>query len=289
MEVGLINIGVDIGGRHTSIGIIDEEKNIIKREDIFYTKETFDIEKLFAKINNFIKENEEQIDSIGIGVPGLANDTYINYACNLPIKDVEVTDYIKTRVPIYVTNDANCATIAEYEIVDKKMYSNYILVTIGTGIGSGIILNENLFTGSTGTAGEIGHMVIEKDGIACSCGRRGCFEKYASISALLKELDLQTLDEVFHLAEKNILIENMLDNYLSNLATGLANIINIFDPEILVLGGSLSEYEDKFLSKLKTLIAPKLYNKFTYDLNIKIAKLGNDAGILGASMLEKYM
>ncbi len=110
-----------------------------------------------------------EAESIGIGIPGFATDTFINYTCNLPLDDIEVTDYINTSLPIYISNDANCATIAEYEIIDRKIYSNYILVTIGTGIGSGIILNGALYTGSSGTAGEIGHMVIDKDGILCKC------------------------------------------------------------------------------------------------------------------------
>ncbi len=225
----------------------------------------------------------------GIGIPGLSNDTTINYTCNLPLSGVDITDYIKTRLPIYMSNDANCATIAEYEFVDRKMFSNYILVTIGTGIGSGIILNGNLYTGSAGGAGEIGHIVIEKDGIPCNCGRNGCFEKYASVSALLNTTDLESLDEVFYLSEKNPNIQNVLDSYIENLAEGLANVINLYEPEMLVIGGGLAEYEEKFIYNLKSKIVNKIYNKFTYDFNLKVAKLKNDAGIIGASILNKYL
>lgn len=284
-----IRIGIDIGGKHVGMGLVDENGEIVVRKYLYHDENSFNIQKTFNAINDFINENEEGCESVGIGIPGFATDTLINYTCNLPIKEFEVTDYIKTKLPIYISNDANCATIAEYELVDRKMFSNYIFITVGTGIGSGIILNGNLYIGSTGVSGEIGHMVIEKEGIECSCGRKGCFEKYASISALLKMTETDDIKEAFYLIEKNPIMQNIFDKYLENLSEGLANVINIYDPEMLVIGGSLSEYEDKFLYKLKSKIISKLYNQYTYDLNLKVATLKNDAGIIGASMLADYL
>lgn len=283
-----INIGIDIGGSHVSMGLVDELGIILNKKDITYASEVFLPEVVFEAIQEFI-DSQDEVENIGIGIPGFATDTKINYACNLPLNDIEVTDYLNTKAPIYITNDANCAAIAEYELVDRKMFSNYIFVTVGTGIGAGIISGGTLYTGSTGTAGEIGHMVIDKDGLQCRCGRRGCFEKYASVSALLKRTTLNDLKEVFYLLEKNVAIEKIVDSYLDNLSDGLANVINMFDPEMLVLGGGLSEYEEKFMYKLKSKIISKLYNKHTYDFNIKAATLKNDAGIIGASMLNKYL
>ena len=284
-----INIGIDIGGSHVSMGLVDDEYKIHHRKDIFYTAETFEPEILFEVINDFMQENEGDVESIGIGIPGFATDTFINYACNLQLKNFEVTDFIRTSIPIYISNDANCATIAEYELVDHKMFSNYIFVTVGTGIGAGIILNGSLYTGSTGVAGEIGHMVIDKDGIPCKCGRRGCFEKYASVSALLKSTGAENLKEVFYLSEKNNNIQNVLDNYIENLSEGIANVVNMYDPEMLVIGGGLSEFSDEFLYKLKSKIYSKLYNKDAHELSIKSATMLNDAGIIGASILNKYL
>lgn len=285
-----INIGIDIGGKHVGMGIVDEQGNIIKKEVIDYENEMVQIEDIFDPINDFINENmSDEIESIGIGIPGIATDTLINYTCNLPLRDIEIRDYVKTHLPIYVSNDANCAAIAEYQIVDGKLLSNYALVTFGTGIGAGIIINGLLYNGTTGAAGEIGHMIIEKDGIPCKCGRRGCYEKYASVTALKRMTKLDDIKEVFYLSERNEIIQKVLDTYLENVAEGLANLINIYDVEMLVIGGSLSEYGDKFLPKLKTKVANKLYNKYTYDLNMKVVTLKNDAGIIGAALLEQYM
>lgn len=122
-----------------------------------------------------------------------------------------------------------------------------------------------------------------------SVGRRGCFERYASILALKKMMGEENLEEIFYLADKNSKVQNVLDTYLESLSDGLANVINMYDPEILVLGGGLSEFEEDFLYKLKAKIVAKIYNKKTYDFNIKIAELKNNAGIIGASMLEKYL
>lgn len=285
-----INIGIDIGGKHVGMGIVDNEGNIIKKEVIDYTSEVVKIEDIFDPINAFINENMNyDIESIGIGIPGISTDTLINYTCNLPLRDIEIRDYVKTHLPIYVSNDANCAAIAEYQITDGKLFSNYALVTFGTGIGAGIIINGALYNGTTGAAGEIGHMVIEKDGIPCKCGRRGCYEKYASVSALKRMTKLDDIKEVFYLSERNEVIQRVLDNYLENVAEGLANLINIYDVEMIVIGGSLSDYGEKFLPKLKTKVANKLYNQYTYDLNMKVTVLKNDAGIIGAALLEQYI
>ena len=272
------------------MGVVDEQGNILKKEVVDYTKEMVEIEEIFEPINRFVEENtSDDIDYVGIGIPGIASDTLINYTCNLPLRDIEIRDYVKTHLPIYVSNDANCATIAEYEIADGKLFSNYAMVTFGSGIGSGIIINGFLYSGSTGAAGEIGHMVIEKDGIPCKCGRRGCFERYASVSALKRMTKLNDLKEVFYLSERNSIIQKIVDEYIANVAEGLANFINMYDIEMLVIGGGLAEYGEKILPKLKALIAEKIYNKYTYDLNIKIATLKNDAGIIGAARLEDYL
>lgn len=132
----LINIGIDIGGSHVGIGLINDDGEFEARKDLYYDKGRFNVEQSFEVINEFIEKYEDRAESVGIGIPGFATDTLINYTCNLPIKDLEVTDYLNTKLPLFISNDANCATIAEYELIDRKMFSNYVFVTVGTGIGS---------------------------------------------------------------------------------------------------------------------------------------------------------
>lgn len=285
----LLHIGVDIGGNHVGIGIVNEN-GVIKEKQIFnYANDEVTVDDILNPVKSFIKNKKSAgIKSIGIGIPGITSGTHIDYTCNLPLSNIDVTDYIKTSIPIHMSNDANCATIAEYEISDKKFYSNYALVTVGTGIGAGMIINGNLYSGSTGCAGELGHMIIERDGLKCRCGRNGCFEQYASVSALKRMIELDSLDEIFYLSERNQSVQKVLDEYLENLADGLANFINIFDLEMLVIGGGLADYAGSFMHKLKAKIISKMYNRYSCDLNIKSATLGNDAGIIGAAMLYRY-
>ena len=284
-----MHIGVDIGGNHVGIGIVNEN-GVIKEKQIFnYANDEVTVDDILNPVKSFIKDKKSAgIKSIGIGIPGISSGTHIDYTCNLPLSNIDVTDYIKTSIPIHMSNDANCATIAEYEISDKKFYSNYALVTVGTGIGAGMIINGNLYSGSTGCAGELGHMIIERDGLKCRCGRNGCFEQYASVSALKRMIELDSLDEIFYLSERNQSVQKVLDEYLENLADGLANFINIFDLEMLVIGGGLADYAGSFMHKLKAKIISKMYNRYSCDLNIKSATLGNDAGIIGAAMLYRY-
>ena len=283
-----INIGIDLGGRHIGMALVDDEGHLYYKKSIKIDDTNRTEEFIFSSIKEYIDEFGDEADTVGIGIPGIVRDNKIVYTTNLPLKNVDVTGYIGTRLPLYIANDALCATIAEYHYIDKSMYSNYALVTIGTGIGSGIILNGKVYTGTTGTAGEVGHMVIEKDGIPCNCGRRGCFEKYASISSLLKKTNTESLKEFFYLLEKNHNIEKVFDEYLEDVSEGLANIINIYDLEMLVIGGSIAWLSEKFIHTLRGKVASKILNKYTYDLNLKCAELGNNAGIIGASLLSKY-
>lgn len=285
-----INIGIDIGGNHIGIGIVSSEGEILKKEIVDYENDEVTPEIIFGAINNFLeKNNTSKISSIGIGIPGIATGTHIDYTCNLPLTDVEIREYVKTKLPIYVSNDANCATIAEFQVIDKKFYNHYGLVTIGTGIGAGVILNGNLLEGASGSAAELGHMIIEKGGLKCRCGRQGCFEQYASVTALKRKTKLDSLKEIFYLCDKHEAVQRTFDEYLNDLSEGLANFINLYDLEVLVIGGSLSEYSHKYMPKLKSMILEKIYNKYTYELNLKPAILENDAGIIGASFLKEYI
>ena len=285
-----MNIGIDIGGNHVGMGVVNEAGEIVKTDVLKYENHEANAVDIFQAVNHFIKENEnDEIESIGIGIPGITTGTRINYTCNLPIGDFDMKDYLKTDLPIYLSNDARCATIAEYQLPENKKHLNYALVTIGTGIGSGLIINGKLFSGTSGSAGEIGHMVIDKGGLQCNCGRRGCFERYASTAALKRMTGLDSLQEIFYLVEKNDVIKEIFETYIENLAEGLANFINIFDIEAISIGGGFSKHGDKFIPELQKKVLKKVCNKYTSNIEIKAATLENNAGIIGASLLHEYV
>ena len=162
-------------------------------------------------------------------------------------------------------------------------------MTIGTGIGAGLIFEKQIYEGRNGYAGEVGHMVIRKNGLQCNCGRRGCFEKYASVSKLLQLAKVETLREFFILVEKNKYIASIFNDYLDDLAEGIANFIMINDLDMLVIGGSLAWFGDKFYYILRAKIAKELFNRDERDVKMKFAKLGNDAGLIGAAFLPNWM
>ena len=270
------------------MGVVSEDGKIINKE-IFNYPSIQSENVIFDKISEYVSKNSKNVKSIGIGVPGIVRDNKIIYTCNLPLENIDVKKYLKTDLPIYLGNDAVCATIAEYHYIDNQKHDNYLLMTIGTGVGAGVILNKKIYLGKSGAAGEIGHMVIERDGIQCNCGRKGCFEKYVSINKLLKDTGTESLKEFFYIVERNEKIANMFDKYLNDLAEGIANVINIYDVDVVVIGGSISWFGDKYIHILRSKVREKIYNDYTYKVNIKCAKLGNDAGIIGASLLSKYI
>lgn len=283
-----INIGVDIGGNHIGIGLVDENGTIIKKEISDYKNHEISADQILNILNDFILNNDlTDVDFVGIGIPGFAEKTFVQYTCNMPLTGVEIRDFVHTDLPIKVCNDANCAALAEHKLCGYENVKNFALVTLGTGIGAGVIIDGKIYNGASNAAAELGHMVIEKSGIKCKCGRRGCFEQYASVTALKRMMNLDSLQEIFYLMEKNLVIQNVFEEYLENLAEGLANFVNLFDLEVVAIGGSLSEYGDKYLNKLKDKIVPKLYNKVNSKFTLVTAKLNNDAGIIGAALLEK--
>lgn len=286
MEGIFINIGIDIGGRHIGLGIVTNDGKIIHKKSINLCDNNSN-EYIFKSINNYIKLHSRDIENIGIGVPGIVKDNKIISTCNLSLRDINICEKINTKIPIQLANDAHCAMIAEYTCIDKRKSSNYCLVTVGTGIGAGLILNGKIFTGTNGAAGEVGHMVIERDGLKCNCGRRGCFERYASVAKLLSDSNTQSLREFFYLVEKNDKLKNLFNKYLDDLSEGLANIINIYDIDKLIIGGSLAWFEEKFIDTLRNKIKEKILTKEN-NIEIKAAKLGNNAGIIGASLLAKF-
>lgn len=269
-------------------------------------------------IANVLDDSEETIEFIGMAVPGVVTEGIINKCVNLGIKDYKIVEKLNEKIIKYATqnkkqerfislplqiklqNDAKCAAIAENEYGVLKEYEDSIFLTLGTGIGGALIQNKKLIEGKKFSGYEFGHMTIDINGEQCKCGKKGCFELYGSMKkfkARFKEkmglshfthseqlLDLLKYDRALERHDERI--KKVVDEYLGNLAIGISNLINIFEPDAIGIGGSFSYFEDYLLENLKNRIlnGNLLFNQRS-DIIIKSASLKNDAGIIGASML----
>ncbi|MGN1310958.1 MAG: ROK family protein [Clostridia bacterium] len=298
-----MKIGIDIGGSHVAVGLINQTGKIVckSEENIANKLEEKDFAKILIntiieQIQSVLEEGKKditQVSLIGIAVPGMVSKTSIIKAENLHIKDLEIADEINKyfNVPIKLKNDAKCAALAEKEYGSLKKAKDAIFLTLGTGIGGAVFLNGELLVPSKYEGFEIGHMIIEKNGLKCNCGRNGCFEKYASMKVLkekiAKQLGKETItgEELKEMLEQSMedeQIENIVNEYIDNLSIGLGNLINIFEPEVISIGGSFAYYEKTLLNRLiRRLEKEELFNKKNMP-KIVLAKLKNDAGIIGA-------
>ena len=299
-----MKIGVDVGGSHVGIGLINKNGTIIAKEeqdlnnnqkDENYNQKLVEtIIELITKILDKKKIDIKEVTLIGMAIPGTVSETHIIKADNLHIKDFDIASEINKyyNIPVMLRNDAKCAAIAEKEYGGLKKYDDALFLTIGTGVGGAVFLGGKLLKPKKYEGFEIGHMVIKKDGIKCNCGHQGCLEKYASMKVLKdkiqKELGKQELtgEEVKNILEdknNNERTEKIVDEYIDNLATGIANLINIFEPETISIGGSFVYFKDILLDKLIKRLGEDnfLFNDQPVP-KIVMAKLKNDAGIIGA-------
>lgn len=311
-------IGIDIGGTNISTGVVDENYNIVGRGKL-KTKIGRSYEEIRADIIETVnlaiadaKLEPDDIRWIGIGCPGTCNTEtgVVEYSNNLRwinvplLSDIEKAFDKKT----YIDNDANVAAYGEYLAGAAKGAKNAVIITLGTGVGAGIIINGKIFSGSNFAGGEIGHTVIVVDGYECTCGRKGCFEAYSSATGLIRmtreAAEAHPESKIKQLVETDGRISartafnaaKMLDDtgvevverYIKHLACGITNTINIFQPDILCIGGGVCNEGDALLIPLKKQVAESIYSKNSAkNTEICICSLGNDAGIIGAAMLGK--
>ena len=305
-----MKIGIDIGGSHTAIAVL-EEKDIIEKKETTYTGIDLKNISLIEYIQEYIiKEVKEfskkyEIEKIGICFPGtIKEDNRIN-AVNLDVKNYDLITNLKKefKCSMSIINDAKAATLAEKKYGCLKEYSRCIFLTIGTGIGGGVIVKNELLDTGKYPGVEVSHMVIQKGGIKCKCGKYGCFEKYASMLALknrlkaylvskgyrLQELTSIKLQEILNENEekekhlKDIYLEKILDEYIDDLLVGIVNLIDIFEPEAIGIGGSFVYFKDILLYRLENKFKNNtiLIND-NKNIKIEIAKLGNSAGMIGS-------
>ncbi len=314
-------IGIDLGGTNIAIGVVDSEYKIVAKGSTPTKAQRdakeiiFDMAELCKKLVNEAGITFDDIAYAGIAAPGSidpANGTVI-YANNLPFDNFHISEVLMSFIPlkkVYIENDANAAALGEAVAGAGRGVAHMIMVTLGTGVGGGVVIDHKLYSGFNFAASELGHMVIEYNGRPCTCGRRGCFESYSSATGLIN-MTKEKLDECKASGRATLMTEvvgkegkvsgrtaftamkmgdaaakEVVDMYISYLGCGLASLVNIFQPEILVIGGGICN-EGEYLTKP----LDEILEKETYPgargmrPELKIAALGNDAGIIGAAAL----
>lgn len=297
-----MKIGIDLGGSHISVGAIDESGKILSQEDIQILEE--DKRNIKDIIENYILTSVKKIiefhkvESIGIAIPGTVNERKIIKAVNLGLENYDIVGRLSKEInlPIKIKNDAKCAAIAESTYGSIKEYENSLFLTLGTGIGGAVVFNHKLLDPKKVPGFEFGHMIITKNGRLCNCGKRGCFERYGSMKVfkqeVINELNLdekisgEDLLKKVEKEQQDPAVENIIDEFTENLSIGISNLINIFEPEAIGIGGSFTYYADILLPKIKSKILDGnlLFNK-REDIIINAATLGNNAGMIGTTLV----
>ena len=314
--------GVDVGGTTVKLGLFNEEGQVLDKWEIPTVKDNGGervLPDIAASIKNKMQEKNitaAELVGVGIGAPGAVNaDGYmVNGAVNIGWGSFDLAETLKKELDLPVTvkagNDANVAALGEMWQGGGKGYSSLVAVTLGTGVGGGIIIDGKIYSGFNFAGGELGHVVIVKDGRQCGCGRRGCWETYSSATGLTN----MTREKVTELSIKGIpsvmvdewkstgkvtartafdgmrrgdkAASEVVDTYISYLACGIANMINIFQPEVLSIGGGICNEKHYLLDPLQAIVDREQYTRDdTHKTVVKIAEMGNDAGIVGAAGL----
>lgn len=294
-----MKIGIDIGGSHIGMGLVDNNGSILLKEEKFIKDKTNikeQIEEFVIKTVEKMSLNNE-IESIGIAIPGTVTENTVIKAVNLGIENYNLASNLenKLKIKVKLKNDAKCAALAEYKYGELTPFENSIFLCIGTGVGGAVIHNGELLEPDEVPGFEFSHTIIQKDGELCGCGKRGCFEAYASLKRFKQKIsdkfNLNTLSgkeirQFIYDNPDNEIINNMIKEYIEYLSIGISNIINIFEPEAICIGGSFSEWENIFYEPLKqALLQGNLLFNSRRDIIIKLAKFKNDAGIIGATLI----
>lgn len=314
----MYTVGIDLGGTNIAAGVVDGDCKIIAKASI-PTKCPRPAEEIMDDMINVTQMvldkagiKMSDLEWIGVGAPGTINrDTgVVEYSNNIRFDNVPMREYIgnKTGCKVYMANDADAAAYGEFVAGAAKGCNNAVAVTLGTGVGGGIVIDGKLYSGSNFAGAELGHTVIEVDGRPCTCGRKGCFEAYASATALAnltrEEMERNpdtvmwqiagSLDKVggktaFDAMRKGDESgKKVVDLYIKYLACGITNIVNIFQPDILCISGGISKEGETLTAPLRKLVEEERYSKNSAkQTKIVTALLGNDAGIIGAAMLGK--
>ena len=315
----MYKIGIDLGGTNIAVGIVDKENNIVIKDSVPTHAErnpdeiVKDMALLCARMCKDKDIDHSQIESVGIASPGSVDpeNGVIVYANNINMIEYPIAEKFRSFFKlekVFVENDANCAALGEFMAGCGKGTNDFVMITLGTGVGGGIIIDGKIYSGFNHVGGELGHIVIEHNGWQCTCGRKGCWETYSSATGLIRmtkermiadknsemwkicEGDISRVDgktsfKAASMGDKSA--REVCAEYIDYLACGIVNIINTFQPEIVCIGGGVSHEGPGLLEPLT-----ELTDRFQYGNGgnkrgeVRLAELGNDAGIIGAAALH---
>ena len=315
----MYTIGIDLGGTNIVASVVDDDYNIIGTSKT-PTNAPRSADEIFDDIADVCEEavkaaglTMEDIDSVGMGTPGTVNqDGIIEFANNLAFNNVPARTMLAKRInkpeeKVFIENDANCAALGEAYAGCGNGAKDFVAVTLGTGVGSGVIIGGKIVNG-VNAGGECGHMVIVVDGEQCSCGRKGCWEAYASATALIRQTKKameEYPDSLMHKLAKeegkvsgrtafdamrlgDIAGIKVVDDYIKYVACGLINIVNALQPEIICIGGGICNEGETLMKPLRRFVQSERYSIHSkIQTKIVKAELGNDAGVIGAALLGK--
>ena len=306
-------IGIDLGGTNIAVGLVNDGGKIMAKASTptLSQRPIQEIIEDIAKVCGVLVNGEgmtmDDIESVGIGCPGTIDhkNGIVVYSNNIRMENVRLCEELQKRLgkSVSIENDANAAALGEY-IVNGSGAESFVLVTLGTGVGGGVIIDGKLYRGFNGAGAELGHILINTDGgEPCTCGNKGCWEAYASVTALIRQTKAaiqknnasmmnewvlkhnkvsgRTAFECARMGDKTA--QEVVDRYVEYVGTGLISILNIFQPKLLLIGGGISKEGEYLMKPLRDYVYSGDYNKFMPKTEIKTASLFNDAGIIGAA------
>ncbi len=314
----MLYLGLDVGGTTFKAGVVNEQGEILHKA-AYPTMIELPYQQIIENMANLCRQvvadagvEMKDIAAIGVGVPGIfdAKTGIIPFCTNLGWHQIPFVEEMRKHIdlPVFVDNDATVAGLAESSVGKNAGCQSSVFITLGTGVGGGIIINGRPYSGAHGIGSEIGHMILTLDGEPCTCGNRGCFERYASATAIIREArkavaenpQSSIMEKCGGDAEKinaKIVIDSakegdpvaseVFKGYVKGLANGIVSIIHVLDPELILLGGGVSMAGEFLLDAVREAVRPLVMFKTMPYARIELAQLGADAGIIGAAFLGK--
>ena len=291
-------IGIDLGGTNIAVGLVSEDGKILRKAETPtlakrpYADIVRDMAACIAKLLDEAKLTTQDIAAIGIGIPGIAEQKTgrVIFCTNLGWRNIPLRDELKSYydLPIFIDNDATVAGWAEYQAGVSRNTSSSVFLTLGTGVGAGIIVDGKIWSGAHGAASELGHLIIEVDGIPCTCGKCGCTERYCSATAIIRMAkEACALHPDCAILKADDIASRVFRRYVKYLTIAINNVVSFLDPDMIVLGGGVSRAGDFLLDAVRELLPKYLMYPVLPMPEIALAQLGNDAGIIGAALLGR--